>query len=44
MAKNKVTDSAFKKHTKSSLGRHAKKDSLAKASKKYKKSYVGQGR
>jgi hypothetical protein len=44
MAKNKVTETLFKKKAKSSLGRHTKKDSLAKASKKYKKPYVGQGK
>ena len=44
MAKNKVTETLFKKKYKVSLGRHAKKDSLAKASKKYKKPYAGQGR
>jgi hypothetical protein len=44
MAKNKVTENTFKKKHKVSLGRHAKKDSLAKGSKRYKKPYAGQGR
>ena len=44
MAKNKVTETLFKKKPKTSLGRHAKKDSLSKGSKRYKKPYAGQGR
>jgi len=44
MAKNKVTENTFKKKNKVSLGRHAKKDSLSKGSKRYKKPYAGQGR
>jgi hypothetical protein len=44
MAKNKVTENTFKKKYKVSLGRHAKKDSLSKGSKRYKKPYAGQGR
>lgn len=44
MAKNKVTENLFKKKPKTSLGRHAKKNSLAKGSKRYKKPYAGQGR
>jgi hypothetical protein len=44
MAKNKVTENLFKKKPKTSLGRHTKKDSLAKGSKRYKKPYAGQGR
>ena len=34
----------FKKRTKKKLGRHSKKNSLAKGSKMYKKKYRGQGR
>lgn len=44
MAKNKVTENTFKSKPKVSLGRHAKKDSLSKGSKRYKKPYAGQGR
>ena len=44
MAKNKVTENTFKKKYKVSLGRHSKKDSLSKGSKRYKKPYAGQGR
>ena len=44
MAKNKVTENLFKKKPKTSLGRHTKKDSLSKGSKRYKKPYAGQGR
>lgn len=44
MAKNEVTENLFKKKPKTSLGRHTKKDSLAKGSKRYKKPYAGQGR
>ena len=44
MAKNKITESTFKKRFKKSLGRHAKKDSFAKGSKNYTKKYRGQGR
>ena len=44
MAKGKVVENKFKAKSKSSLGRHAKSDSLNKGSKKYKKPYSGQGR
>ena len=44
MAKIKSAESTFKKKHKVSLGRHAKKDSTSKASKRYKKPYAGQGR
>jgi hypothetical protein len=44
MAKIKSTETLFKKKPKTSLGRHAKKDSINKGSKNYKKPYAGQGR
>lgn len=44
MAKIKSSENTFKEKHKPSLGRHAKKDSLSKASRKYKKPYAGQGR
>jgi hypothetical protein len=44
MAKGKVVENKFKAKAKSSLGRHAKKDSTSKGSKNYKKPYSGQGR
>ena len=44
MAKNKVTENTFKRKPKVALGRHAKKDSTSKGSKRYKKPYAGQGR
>lgn len=44
MAKIKSTENTFKKASKKSLGRHAKKDSLNKGSKNYKKPYAGQGK
>lgn len=44
MAKIKSTENIFKKKNKPSLGRHAKKDSVSKGSKNYKKPYAGQGR
>jgi hypothetical protein len=44
MAKSKVVEKVFKAKSKPSLGRHSKKDSLNKGSKKYKKPYAGQGR
>ena len=34
----------FKKRSKRKLGRHSKKNSLAKGSKMYKKKYRGQGK
>lgn len=43
MAKPKV-ETKFKPKSKSSLGRHAKSDSVNKGSKNYKKVNVGQGR
>ena len=44
MAKAKVVENKFKAKAKSSLGRHAKSDSINKGSKKYKKPYASQGR
>jgi len=38
------TSILFKKRSKRKLGRHAKKNSIAKGSKLYKKKYRGQGR
>lgn len=43
MAKPKV-ETKFKPKSKSSLGRHRKKDSTSKGSKNYRKQNVGQGR
>jgi hypothetical protein len=43
MTKSKI-ETKFKPKSKSSLGRHAKSDSLNKNSKNYKKQNVGQGR
>lgn len=44
MAKIKSAENIFKKKHKPSLGRHAKKNSMNKGSKMYKKPYAGQGR
>jgi hypothetical protein len=44
MAKVKVVENKFKAKSKSSLGRHAKKDSTSKGSKNYRKKNIGQGK